>query len=72
MAVDFDGVQYRTLNQAVNAALDTPRRRWRQIDGPDSGSGQDYWLQSRNDYVYANVDQGELLSCSWTKGMEDE
>ena len=60
-----DGHRFRTVNAAVNSALGTPRRRWRDVGGDDSGCGIDLWLASGKDRVYANLDQGHLNCCDF-------
>lgn len=40
---------------------DTRAKSWREINGPESGCGLDYWYHHRNyGDVYINMDQGEI------------
>jgi len=52
-AVSFD---FRTFLQKL-----TDTEGWREIKGPDSGVGLDYWFDNPDGTeAYINVDQGEM------------
>ena len=36
------------------------KKKWKEMNGPDSGCGLDYWYKSGKKEAYINVDQGYI------------
>lgn len=49
-----------SIGSRINRALHTPGRRWRDVtnDHGTTGTGAEWWMQSRDTLVYVCVDQG--------------
>jgi len=45
----------------------TGKKNWKEINGPDSGCGLDYWYKSGKCEAYINLDQGWI-----TVSIDDE
>lgn len=54
------GIQVLTFNFVSFLERITKYKGWREVNGPDSGCGIDYWYETDEHEAYINIDQGEM------------